>query len=78
MVVFGQDSLDEISMSAPTSVCEIKDGKFTSYVLTPEQFDYERCTKEELQGGTPQENAENHKSNSGRQRDKVRNVMQFA
>lgn len=58
MVVFGQDSLDEISMSAPTSVCEIKDGKFTSYVLTPEQFDYERCTKEELQGGTPQENAE--------------------
>ena len=58
MVVFGQDSLDEISMSAPTSVCEIKDGKFTSYVLTPEQFCYERCTKEELQGGTPQENAE--------------------
>ncbi len=57
MVVFGQDSLDEISMSAPTSVCEIKDGKFTSYVLTPEQFGYERCTKEELQGGTPQENA---------------------
>ena len=58
MVVYGQDSLDEISMSAPTSVCEIKDGKFTSYVLTPEQFGYERCTKEELQGGTPQENAE--------------------
>lgn len=58
MVVFGQDSLDEISMSAPTSVCEIKDGKFTSYVLTPEQFGYERCTKEELQGGTPVENAE--------------------
>ena len=57
MVVFGQDSLDEISMSAPTSVCEIKDGAFTSFVLTPEQFGYERCTKEELQGGTPQENA---------------------
>ena len=58
MVVFGQDSLDEISMSAPTSVCEIKDGKFTYYVFTPEQFGYERCTKEELHGGTPQENAE--------------------
>ena len=57
MVVFGQDSLDEISMSAPTSVCEIKDGKFTSYVLTLEQFGYKRCQKEELQGGTPQENA---------------------
>ena len=58
MVVFGQDRLDEISMSAPTSVCEIKDGKFQSYVLTPEQFGYIRCQKEDLQGGTPEENAE--------------------
>ena len=58
MVVFGQDKLDEISMSAPTSVCEIKDGKFHSYVLTPEQFGYTRCKKEDLQGGTPEENAE--------------------
>ena len=58
MVVFGQDKLDEISMSAPTSVCEIKDGTFTSYELTPEQFGYERCQKEELVGGTPAENAE--------------------
>ena len=38
MVVFGQDKLDEISMSAPTSVCEIKDGWFQSYEITPEQF----------------------------------------
>lgn len=58
MVVFGQDKLDEISMSAPTSVCEIKDGTFTSYVITPEQFGYTRCAKEELVGGTPTENAE--------------------
>lgn len=58
MVVFGQDKLDEISMSAPTSVCEIKDGKFQSYELTPEQFGYTRCQKEDLQGGTPEENAE--------------------
>lgn len=57
MVVYGQDSLDEISMSAPTSVCEIKDGTFTSYELTPEQFGYTRCEKETLRGGTPQENA---------------------
>lgn len=57
MVVFGQDKLDEISMSAPTSVCEIKDGKFQSYELTPEQFGYTRCQKEDLQGGTPLENA---------------------
>ena len=57
MVVFGQDKLDEISMSAPTSVCEIRDGWFQSYELTPEQFGYERCEKDALTGGTPQENA---------------------
>ena len=58
MVVYGQDSLDEISMCAPTSVCEIRDGKFTSYEITPEQFGYERCEKGALTGGTPAENAE--------------------
>ena len=57
MVVYGQDRLDEISMSAPTKICEIRDGWFQSYELTPEQFGYERCKKEELAGGTPQENA---------------------
>ena len=58
LVVFGQDKLDEISMSAPTSVCEIKDGWFQSYEITPEQFGYTRCSKEALVGGTPAENAE--------------------
>ena len=58
MVVYGQDSLDEISMCAPTSVCEIRDGKFTSHEITPEQFGYERCEKGALTGGTPAENAE--------------------
>lgn len=58
MVVYGQDKLDEISMCAPTSVCEIRDGWFQSYELTPEQFGYERCHKDALLGGTPQENAE--------------------
>ena len=58
MVVYGQDSLDEISMCAPTSVCGIRDGKFTSYEITPEQFGYERCEKGALTGGTPAENAE--------------------
>ena len=58
MVVYGQDKLDEISMSAPTSVCEIRDGWFQSYEITPEQFGYTRCSKEELVGGTPEKNAE--------------------
>ena len=57
MVVYGQDKLDEISMSAPTTVCEIKDNWFQSYVITPEQFGYERCDKDALVGGTPEENA---------------------
>ena len=58
MVVYGQDSLDEISMCAPTSVCEIRDGWFQSYELTPEQFGYKRCDKKELTGGSPEKNAE--------------------
>ena len=57
MVVYGKDKLDEISMSAPTAVCEFKDGWFKSYTIAPEDFAYERCTKDDLKGGTPEENA---------------------
>ncbi len=58
MVVYGQDKLDEISVSAPTSVYEIDNGRLTSYTITPEEFGLQRYRKEELVGGTPQENAE--------------------
>ena len=58
LVVYGQDKLDEISMSAPTTVCEITEGNFCSYTITPEQFGFERCEKDALVGGTPQENAQ--------------------
>ena len=58
MVVYGQDQLDEISMSAPTTVCEINNGEFQTYVIRPEQFGFESCDKSELVGGTPQENAQ--------------------
>lgn len=57
MVVYGQDKLDEISLSAPTTVCEIRDGWFKSSVIAPEQFGFNRCAREDLQGGTPMENA---------------------
>ena len=57
MVVYGQDKLDEISMSAPTTMCEIKDGWFRSSVIAPEDFGFERCTRDELRGGKPGENA---------------------
>ena len=58
MVVYGQDKLDEISMSAPTTVCEINNGHYRSYVIQPEDFGLKRCTKDELVGGTATENAE--------------------
>lgn len=57
MVVYGKDKLDEISMSAPTKVCEFKDGWFRSYTISPEDFGLTRCEKKELVGGTPAENA---------------------
>lgn len=57
MVVYGQDKLDEISLSAPTTVCEIAEGKLRSYEIIPEQFGLKRCEKEELAGGSPKENA---------------------
>lgn len=57
MVVYGQDCLDEISLSAPTTVCEIRDGKFKTYVIEPEQFGFDKCDKKDLEGGNPEENA---------------------
>ncbi|MBQ8988025.1 MAG: anthranilate phosphoribosyltransferase [Lachnospiraceae bacterium] len=58
MVVYGQDKLDEISMSAPTTICEIKDGWFRTTVIRPEDFGFTTCAKQELVGGTPDENAQ--------------------
>jgi len=57
MVVYGQDGLDEISLSSPTSVCELRDGYIKSYVIEPEQFGFSRSRKEDLAGGTPDDNA---------------------
>ena len=58
MVVYGLDKLDEISLSAPTKICEIRDGWFRSTTVAPEDFGFERCTKDDLKGGTPAENAQ--------------------
>jgi anthranilate phosphoribosyltransferase len=57
MVVFGQDGLDEISLSSATSICEFRDGEFKTYTIEPEQFGFTRCGREDLAGGTPEENA---------------------
>ncbi|MBR4515097.1 MAG: anthranilate phosphoribosyltransferase [Lachnospiraceae bacterium] len=58
MVVYGMDKLDEISLSAPTKVCEIKDGWFKTRIIRPEDFGFETCDKEELRGGRPENNAQ--------------------
>ena len=57
MVVYGTDSIDEISLSAPTKVCEFRGSNFKTYEITPEQYGFTRCAKEDLVGGTPEENA---------------------
>lgn len=57
MVVYGMDKLDEISLSAPTKVCEIKDGSLHTYEIKPEDFGLSRCKKDDLAGGDPKENA---------------------
>lgn len=58
MVVYGKDGLDEISMSAPTKVCQIRDGWFKTYTINPEDYGFKLCDKSELVGGNPAENAE--------------------
>ncbi len=58
MVVYGEDKLDEISLSAPTKICEFSDNEIKTYEITPEQFGFKRCTKQDLVGGEPKENAE--------------------
>lgn len=57
LVVYGQDGMDEISASAPSTVCEVKDGYYRTSVIKPEYFGLVRCSKDELRGGLPSENA---------------------
>jgi anthranilate phosphoribosyltransferase len=56
-VVYGQDKMDEVSLSAPTTVCELREGYYRTSVVRPEDFGFARCQKSDLLGGTPQENA---------------------
>lgn len=58
MAVYGMDSMDEISLSAPTKVCEFDGDDFKTYEITPEMFGFQRCEKAELVGGEPRENAQ--------------------
>ena len=57
LVVHGLDHLDEISASAPTLVCELKNGYYRTTTIKPEDFGLPQGTKEELVGGSPEDNA---------------------
>ena len=57
MTIYGMDSIDEISLSADTKVCEFKNDEFKSYTIKPEDFGFTRCKKEDLAGGEPAVNA---------------------
>ena len=57
MGVYGMDGMDEISISAPTVVCEFEDLKMKKYTIKPEDFGYNTCDKDRVRGGDPKENA---------------------
>ncbi len=57
LVVHGKDKLDEISACGETAVAEVNGEDIIYYTITPEDFGYQRCSKADLLGGTPEENA---------------------
>lgn len=58
MVIHGRDGLDEMTVTDETAVVELRDGKLTKYTLTPEQFSLKRAKREDVVGGTPEENGQ--------------------
>lgn len=58
VVVCGSDGIDEVTLTGPTTVCEIREGDLHTYELSPEVFGLKLCKLEDLIGGTPQENAQ--------------------
>jgi anthranilate phosphoribosyltransferase len=57
LVVHGDDGFDEISISGPTTVAELRDGNIRTYRIAPEDAGLPRHDIASLRGGTPQQNA---------------------
>lgn len=75
-VVSGCDNMDEFTLTGPSTVSEIKDGKVTTYEVSPEQFGLSRCEIEELQGGDGTVNAQITKDIlSGKERGEKREIV---
>ena len=57
MVVYGMDGLDEFSPVGPTRICDFRGGRFDTYTIDPEDLGITRCSKKDIEGGGPEENA---------------------
>jgi anthranilate phosphoribosyltransferase len=57
LLVSSDDGLDELSISAPTRVVEVLDGKLRTYTVSPEEVSLERAPAEAVPGGDPEQNA---------------------
>lgn len=76
LVVYGQDKLDEISASAPTVICELRNGYYRTTEIKPEDFGLKRGRKEDIVGGTPEENAQLTRDIlSGKEQGTKRNIV---
>ncbi len=58
MVVYGSDGLDEITLTGPTYVAELKDGAVKEYMINPQDYGFTLCSAKDLKGGSPEENAQ--------------------
>ncbi len=57
LVVHGSDGLDEITITGPTRIAEVRDGQVHSYEVTPEEFGLQRGTLDDISGGDAAGNA---------------------
>jgi anthranilate phosphoribosyltransferase len=57
LIVYGEDGVDEVSLSAPTRVCEVAEGQLREYTITPESLGLPERSRDEVRGGDPQQNA---------------------
>ena len=57
LVVHGDDGLDEITITAPTRVAEVREGSVRSYEVTPEEFGFKRARLQAISGGDASDNA---------------------
>lgn len=58
VVMVGEDGLDEVSLSGPTHAILVDGEKLEDFIITPEDFDFNRCSLHDVRGGSPEENAQ--------------------